>query len=57
MSIVVEEADETLFWIEILQEKKWIDYTKLNQIWKEGNELTVIFVSTVKSMKSRLNKS
>lgn len=57
MSIVVEEADEALFWIEILQEKKWIDYTQLNQIWKEGNELTAIFVSTVKSMKSRLNKS
>ncbi|WP_306564835.1 four helix bundle protein [Flavobacterium lindanitolerans] len=57
MSIVIEEADETLFWIEILQEKKWINYTQLNQIWKEGNELTAIFVSTAKSMKSSLNKS
>ncbi|WP_447635171.1 four helix bundle protein [Flavobacterium microcysteis] len=57
MSIVIEEADETLFWIEILQEKKWIDCSHLDLIWKEGNELTAIFVSTAKSIKSRLNKS
>lgn len=55
MSIVIEEADETLFWIEILQEKKWIDCSLLDLIWKEGNELTAIFVSTAKSIKSRLN--
>ncbi|TPD65519.1 four helix bundle protein [Flavobacterium microcysteis] len=57
MSIVIEEADETLFWVEILQEKKWIDCSLLDLIWKEGNELTAIFVSTAKSIKSRLNKS
>lgn len=57
MTIVIEEADETLFWIEILQEKKWIDYPELNLIWKEGNELTAIFVSSIKKIKSRLNES
>lgn len=56
MSIVIEEADETLFWIEILQEKKWIEYSELNRLWKEGNELTAIFVSTLKKIKSRLNQ-
>lgn len=57
MTIVIEEADETLFWIEILQEKKWIDYSELNLIWKEGNELTAIFVSSIKKIKARLNES
>ena len=57
MTIVIEEADETLFWIEIIQEKKWTDYSELNLIWKEGNELTAIFVSTIKKVKSRLNDS
>lgn len=57
MTIVIEEADETLFWIEILQEKKWIDYSELNLIWKEGNELTAIFVSSIKKVKLRLNES
>ena len=55
MAIVIEESDETLFWIEIIQEKKWVDYSELNLIWKEGNELTAIFVSSVKKVKSRLN--
>lgn len=57
MSIVIEEADETLFWLEIIQEKKWADYDTLNLIWKEGNELTAIFVATIKKVKARLNDS
>lgn len=57
MTIVIEEADETLFWIEIIQEKKWADYNTLNLIWKEGNELTAIFVATIKKVKERLNDS
>ncbi len=57
MTIVIEEADETLFWIEIIQEKKWTDYSELNLIWKEGNELTAIFVSTIKKVKARLSDS
>ncbi|HEU4496777.1 MAG TPA: hypothetical protein VFR70_06970 [Flavobacterium sp.] len=57
MAIVIEEADETLFWLEVIQEKKWIDYLELNLIWKEGNELTAIFVSSIKKIKSRLNES
>lgn len=57
MGVVIEEADETLFWLEIMEEKKWIDHLELNLIWKEGNELTAIFVSTIKKIKSRLGKS
>ncbi len=57
MAIVIEESDETLFWIGIIQEKKRADYSELNLIWKEGNELTAIFVSSVKKVKSRLNDS
>ena len=30
MTIVIEEADETLFWIEIIQEKKWANYVELH---------------------------
>ncbi|WP_245982445.1 four helix bundle protein [Flavobacterium endophyticum] len=56
MAIVIEEVDETLFWLEIMQEKKWMDDSELNVLWKEGNELTAIFVSTIKKIKSRLNE-
>ena len=56
MNIVVEEADETLFWIEILIEKQWIDKTELELVWNEGNELTAIFVSTLKTTNNRVNQ-
>ena len=56
MNIVVEEADETLFWIEILIEKQWIDKTELELVWNEGNELTTIFVSTLKTINTRVNQ-
>ena len=43
MNIVLEESDETLFWLEIIKEKMWIAKSELEIIWKEGNELTAIF--------------
>ena len=55
MNIVLEEADETLFWLEIIDEKKWIDKSEIDFIWNEGNELTAIFVSTLKTINNRLN--
>ena len=56
MNIVVEEADETLFWIEILIEKQWVDRKELELIWNEGNELTAIFVSTLKTINNKVNQ-
>jgi four helix bundle protein len=55
MNIVVEEADESLFWLEILFEKKWINKAEFENIWKEGNELTAIFVSSLKTVNNRIN--
>ena len=53
MEIVLEESDETLFWLEIIKEKKWIEDEVVNSLWKEGNELTAIFVSSLKTAKSK----
>jgi four helix bundle protein len=55
MNIVLEEADETLFWLEVIKEKLWISKIELETIWKEGNELTSIFVSSLKTVNNRLN--
>jgi len=55
MNIVLEEADETLFWIEIIMVKQWIKKSELEVIWKEGNELTAIFVSSLKTVNNRIN--
>ena len=55
MNIVLEEADETLFWIEIIMAKQWIINSELEIVWKEGNELTAIFVSSLKTVNSKIN--
>ncbi|TDW46491.1 four helix bundle protein [Flavobacterium sp. 270] len=55
MNIVLEESDETLFWIEIIIEKNWIERPILEIIWKEANELTAIFVSSLKTVNKRIN--
>lgn len=55
MEIVLEKADETLFWIEIIAEKKWISISELETIWKEGNELTAILVNSLKAVNNRIS--
>ena len=55
MNIVLEEADETLFWLEIIIEKEWINKSDVEAIWNEGNELTAIFVSSLKTINNRIN--
>ncbi|WP_347050600.1 four helix bundle protein [Flavobacterium olei] len=56
MNIVLEEADETLFWIEIIKEKMWLAKEELEIALKEANELTAIFVSSLKTVNNRINK-
>ncbi len=57
MGTVIEEADETLFWLEMIEESHIID-TQLNisQLKKEANELVSIFVSSVITVRKRLNQ-
>ncbi len=57
LCIVVEEADETVFWLEMIQDSginKGDENTKLQ---KEGNELLAIFSSSKKTMNVRYNKN
>lgn len=57
MNIVLEEADESLFWLEIIAEKKWVENQELiTTALKEANELTAIFVTILKNTKLRMNK-
>ncbi len=46
-------ADETLFWLEIVMDKQWAIKSEVENIWKEGNELTAIFVSSLKTIKAK----
>lgn len=57
MNIVLEESDESLFWLEIINEKKWIDSNIVEAALKEANELTAIFVTILKNTKARINNT
>jgi hypothetical protein len=46
MGIVVEEADETVFWIECLIESGIVKPVLLTEILKEANELIAIFAAS-----------
>ena len=45
LGIVAEEADETVYWLELLRDAKLIPEGKLSELLKEANELTAIFTA------------
>jgi four helix bundle protein len=49
LGIVLEEADETVFWLELFQEGNIFPAEKLGDLVKEANELVSIFVSSVRT--------
>jgi four helix bundle protein len=49
MGIVEEEADETLFWLELLEESALVTAAKLTAIKQEANELIAITVASIKT--------
>ena len=53
IGICEEETDECMFWIEILGDTGYKNET-LKTLWKEADELTRIFVSTIKTARSNL---
>ncbi len=57
METVIEEADETLFWLELIEELDVIDNkNEIVKLLKEADELVAIFVSSAKTVKNRINK-
>ncbi len=55
MNIVLEETDETLFWLEVVAEMNWKNNDEIKILLKEANELTAIFVTIIKNTKNRIN--
>ena len=47
LGIVLEEADETVFWLELLQESRLVSEQKLALLVQEARELTAISVTSI----------
>ncbi len=56
LGIVEEEADESLFWLELLVESGIVKKEKLELLMTEANELTSIIVSSIKTAKRSLEQ-
>ena len=56
LSVVEEEADETLFWLEVINEMKIFHYSKLDALMKENDEILAIIVASIKTAKKARNK-
>lgn len=56
LCIVVEEADESLFWLELFQEIKQVDQSTTMKLSVEAEELVKIFASYRKKLKMNKNE-
>jgi four helix bundle protein len=55
ITIVEEESDETLFWLELIEEANLLKKEELQGLLKEADELTAIFTASGKT--ARQNKT
>ncbi|HET7144205.1 MAG TPA: four helix bundle protein [Anaerolineales bacterium] len=54
--ISLEEADECMYWMEMLQEAGIIPAEKLKDLMKEADELVAIFTASIKTARAHLNR-
>ena len=53
IGVVVEEADETVFWLEMLVEATIVSAKKMDDLLREANELLAIFAASQRTAKRR----
>ncbi len=54
--ISLEEADESMYWMEMLQEAGIVSTEKLKDLMKEADELIAIFTASIKTARAHLNQ-
>ncbi len=57
IQVVLEEADESLYWLEVINEADIKTGKEVNRLIDEANQLTAIFAATDKTAKSNRSKS
>jgi four helix bundle protein len=45
LGVVAEEADETIYWLELIRDGNLLPVNKLNELLTEADELTAIFTA------------
>ena len=53
MGVVIEEADESVFWLELLVDGGIMAQSRLGELTREANELLAIFVASQKTARGK----
>ena len=56
ISIVVEEVDESAFWLEFIVDEKLLDKLKVQNLYSEASELTSIFIQSRKTAQAGMER-
>lgn len=54
MNVALKEANETVYWLELLKDSDYIEETAFSSIHKDAIELLKLLISIVKSSKQKL---
>jgi four helix bundle protein len=57
LGIVEEEADESLYWMELLLESELIDKSQVTELMKEANELVSMTVASIRTARTTKTQS
>jgi four helix bundle protein len=57
MGIVEEEADESVYWLELLVDGGFVTAERVADLIEEGNQLTAMAVSSIRTTRSRVPNS
>jgi four helix bundle protein len=55
LGIVIEEADECGYWLELIMEADLLPRIKIEPLHTEANELAAIFVASIRTAKSAID--
>jgi four helix bundle protein len=53
IEVVLEEADESMYWLEVIRDAELKTGAEIERLIKEANELTAIFAATDKTAKEK----
>lgn len=53
LGIVEEEADESLYWMELLVEAEIVPASRLADLMKEADEIVAMIVASIKTLRSK----
>ena len=57
LQIIIEEADESMYWLEVIKEANLWTGSELDRLIRESNELTAIFTAAGKTIKNKKSTS